>query len=203
MHPLPAGDGYSGPFDPDRHLDGFSDRALVAFAPELAMQTHLLMSSAEIAVAERFGADRARALVADAWGAATWITTERLLAALGPEASLESVLALHPAIAPGFSRSIDADDAAFRCVLTPSHPGLLDPNQPGWVGALARGDRRGFDGLVAAAAVGARVDDVSVTDADITVTGSIDPARGTLPEPSAMAFMRIGLLASWSFAPPR
>lgn len=199
---LPAADGYGGPFDPDRHLDGFSDRALVALAAGFAMQTHLLMSAAEIAVAERFGADRARELIADAWGAAAWITSERLVAALGESASVAAMLALHPAIPPGFERVVESDGAAFRCVLEPTAPALLDPAQPGWIGALARGDRRGFDAMVAPAAVGARVDAVSVSDGRVVIEGSVDPGRGPLPEPAAMAFMRIGLLASWSFSLP-
>ncbi|MFM8972794.1 MAG: hypothetical protein ACKOOG_09190 [Actinomycetota bacterium] len=199
---LPTADGYGGPFDPDRHLDGFSSRALLAFAPELAMQTHLLMSSAEIAVAERFGAERARELIADAWGAAAWITTERLVAALGESASVATVLALHPAIPPGFARAIERDDRSFRCVLEPAAPALLDPAQPGWIGALVRGDRRGFDGIIAPAALGARVDAITVSDGRVVIEGSVDPDRGPLPEPEAMAFMRIGLLSSWSFSLP-
>lgn len=197
--PRPPGDGYQGAFDPDFRLTGCSDATLATLAHEFAMQTHLLMCSAEIALAEHFGQDRARDLLADAWLATAWIGSERLARALS-ETDLATIIALHPALPPGFARDVAVDGAHLRCTLTPTQPALLDPDQPGWIGALARGETRGFDGLVRGFDPRARVAALTVGDGSIEVDVLVDPEVPVGREPDVLAFMRIGTLASWQFA---
>ena len=146
--PRPAGDGYPAEFDPKFRLSDASDGTLIALAIEFAVQTHLLMCSGEIALAERFGADTARELIADAWLATSWVASERLRELLGDGVDVATVLALTPAIPPGFAREVAVDGSRVRLTLIPESPELLTSSQTGWIGALGRGERRGIEGIV-------------------------------------------------------
>jgi hypothetical protein len=200
IEPRPAGDGYQGPFDPDFHLAQCSNATLAAVAREFAVQTHLLMCSAELALAERFGADRARDLLADAWGATAWVGSERLRDVLGSDADIAAVLTSHPAIPPGFARTVERDGDRVRCTLVPESAALLDPGRPGWIGALARGETRGIEGIVQPIDGRARVDRVAVGDGRVTIDIHVDPGSEPVREPDGVAFMRVGMLSTWKFS---
>jgi hypothetical protein len=192
IDPRPAGDGYQGALDPDFRLDKCSDETLRAVMREFAVQTHLLMCSAEIALTEKYGNDRARDLVGDAWLATAWIASERL------QLDVADTLARHPAIPPGFDRTVERDGTHVRCVLRPESAALLDPAQPGWIGALARGDRRGIEGIVRP--VDPRADfDLHVSD-EVIVDVHLAALGAPPEEPPVLAFMRIGSLSTFSFA---
>lgn len=198
--PRPDGDGYQRAFDPDFRLATCSDPTIVALAREFTVQTHLLMCSGEIALAERFGADQARELIADAWLATAWVASERLRAVLGDDVDVATALALHPAIPPGFDRSIEVDGNQLRCTLVAESAALLDPAQPGWIGALARGERRGFEGMVQPIDPRARVDAVQIDGDTVTIEVSLRHEDADVREPDCVAFMRVGMLASWRFS---
>ncbi len=201
IEPRPAGDGYQGEFEPKFRLADCSDATLAALAREFATQTHLLMGSGEIALAERFGADRARELIADAWLATAWVGSERLRDTLGADTDIATVLALHPALPPGFNRTVtmDGNGEHVHLVLVPESPALLDPDQPGWIGALARGDTRGIEGIVQPIEGRAHVAAMKVADGQITVDIHVDPSAPPVTVPDVVSFMRIGTLASWKF----
>ena len=196
--PRPLGDGYQGAFDPKFGLSGCSDSTLRALAREFAVQTHLLMCSAEVALAERYGLDRARDLLAEAWLASAWASTERLRSAL-EITDVESMLMVHPAIPPGFARSVSTSESVVRLELVPESAALLSPEQPGWIGALARGERRGLQGIVQALDARARVTSVVVDDGCVVATIDCSPALLPLEEPEVLAFMRVGMLSTWKF----
>ena len=118
---------------------------------------------------------------------------------LGEDVDLATVLALHPAIPPGFTRTIDARDGHVHCVLTPESPALLDPDQPGWIGALARGEQAGVQGLAQAIDARALVRAVHARDGVVEIDVDVDPNAEPAPEPAVVAFMRIGMLSSWKF----
>lgn len=198
--PRPPGDGYDGPFEPDFHLIDMSDETVAAVAREFTVQTHLLMCSGEIALAERFGDDKARDLVADAWRATAWVATERLRDVLGDAFDVEAALALHPAIPPGFTRTIERDGSQITCTLGAESAALLDPGQPGWIGALARGDARGIEGVVRPLDRRARIDDVDVSNDRVTIRVETGALAEPVPEPDTVAFMRVGMLSTWKFA---
>jgi hypothetical protein len=188
----PAGDGYQGALDPDFCLDKCSDETLRAVMREFAVQTHLLMCSAEIALAERYGTERARELVGDAWLATAWVESERL------RRDVADTLRDHPAIPPGFGRIVERDGNDVRCTLRPESAALLDPGQPGWIGALARGDRRGIEGMVRP--VAPRADfDIRVAD-DVVVDVRIDALAEPPEPPPVLAFMRVGSLSTFAFS---
>jgi hypothetical protein len=199
--PRPPGEGYQGDFDPDFRLTHCSSATLAALAGEFGLQTHLLMCSAEIALAERFGADRARELVADAWLATAWVASERLRSALGEAFDVATVLALHPAIPPGFTRVVETNGNQVLCTLTAESSALLDTNQTGWIGALARGERRGFEGIVLPVDPTARVEAVTTKGGDVLAEISLDATRDARAEPDVVAFMRIGMLHRFQFQP--
>jgi hypothetical protein len=197
--PRPDGDGYHGPFDPEFHLGDCSSDTIIALAREFAVQTHLLMCSGEVALAERFGPERARSLLSDAWLATSWVASQRLRDALGDDLDLGTLLALHPALPPGFARHVHVDDEQIRCTLTPEAPGLLDPGQGGWIGGLARGDARGIEGMVQAIEPRARVAAMNVSADTVAIDVHVDRNAEPVREPDPVAFMRIGMLNSWKF----
>jgi hypothetical protein len=198
--PRPEGDGYQGAFEPKFRLADTSDATLIALAREFTLQTHLLMCSGEIAMAEHFGVERARDLLADAWLATSWSSSERLQKLLEDDADVETVLALQPSVPPGFARAVERDGDRVRLTLAPESPALLDDAQPGWIGAMVRGERRGFQGMVQPIDARARVEAVQVVDGGVTVDVVIDPGAEPQSEPSSVAFMRIGMLGTWKFS---
>jgi hypothetical protein len=196
--PRPAREGYWGQFDPKFRLADCSDGTMVAVAREFAVQTHLLMCSAEIALAERFG-EQAVELLADAWLATAWVGSERLRDALGGELDIATALELAPALPPGFRRSVTRDGARVQLVLTPEFEGLLDRTQPGWIGLLARGETRGLQGIVQPLNGGARVESVQNDGDAIVADISVDPNAAPQPVPQVLDFMRVGMLHTWKF----
>jgi hypothetical protein len=199
IDPRPFGEGYQGPFDPAFRLSACSDATLVALAREFQVQTHLLMCSGEIALAERFGAGRARDLVAEAWLATAWAESERLLETLGADADVATVLAIHPAIPPGFTRSVSVAGDVVRCSLEAEAGALLDPTQTGWIGALARGEVRGITGIVHPIDPRAEVD-INTHGGRLTIDVRCGAAPEPVREPDVVAFMRVGMLATWKFS---
>jgi len=196
--PRPSGDGYQGAFDPKFGLADCSDATLRVLAREFAVQTHLLMCSAEIALAERYGDERARELLADAWLASAWASSERLRDTL-EVTDIGAMLLLHPAIPPGFVRAVTSSGTQVELGLTPESPALLDTTQPGWIGALARGETRGLQGIVQPLDARARVASVRVSDGRVVVAVDVDPSASVLEEPEVLAFMRVGMLSTWKF----
>jgi len=196
--PRPSGDGYQGAFDPKFGLADCSDATLRVLAREFAVQTHLLMCSAEIALAERYGDERARELLADAWLASAWASSERLRDTL-EVTDIGAMLLLQPAIPPGFVRAVTSSGTQVELGLTPESPALLDTTQPGWIGALARGETRGLQGIVQPLDARARVASVRVSDGRVVVAVDVDPSASVLEEPEVLAFMRVGMLSTWKF----
>jgi hypothetical protein len=190
----PPDDGYDRPFDPAFRLADCSDATLHALMREFAIQTHLLMASVEIAFTERYGTDVARNLVGDAWLATAWVTSERM------RLDVADTLRWHPAIPPGFERTIEHNGRHVRCALRPESAALLDADQPGWVGAIARGDRRGVEGMIRPvdrrATFDLHVDQSIVIDVELAALSEREAPK----DPPVLAFMRVGSLAAFEFA---
>ncbi|HET9729089.1 MAG TPA: hypothetical protein VFR41_06685, partial [Acidimicrobiia bacterium] len=136
---------------------------------------------------------------ADAWSATAWVISERIARTL-PELDLASVLALHPALPPGFNRHVEESSTRVTCVLTPERPDLVDADTLGWIGALARGDRRGIEGVVHGFDRMGVVTDVLTTADTIAITVEKSGTEPANPPP-ALDFMRVGTLAAWEFRP--
>jgi hypothetical protein len=196
---------YRGSFNPAFRLADLSHGTLVAVAREFQEQVHLLTSSAELSLADRLGRDTAREIMASQWTGAAWVASERLAAALGLEGggidAVAAVLALHPAFPPGFESTlrVDAGGGRLTLELTPSAGGLLDPDNPGWLGLLARGERGGVEAMAQAVDRQARVADVTVGDDRVTVDVAVDPSAPPAPEPPEVELVRLSGAVSWVF----
>ncbi len=176
---------YARPAEPGFKLGHLSSATLAAVAREFQIQVNLLAASAEIALAERVGAERAREASAAQWSAVGWHGAARLARALGVESggagAVAQVLRLHAALPPGFAREIAVEGERVLVALAPQRDGLLDAAHPGWLGALARGETRGLEAaaqgadprarLVACRVGGARV------EAELTVSAGTEPAK--------------------------
>ena len=193
---------YSGELDPQAKLAVWSRPTLEALTNEFDAQAHLLAASGELALEARYGRDNARTMLADSWVATGWNGTERLVHALDlegePAELLASVLALHPGIPYGFDRAIDVTGDAVTFTLTPSVDGLLDPDHPGTVGLVARGEHGGVEAMARAVVPRARVRSFDVADGSAIVVIDLDAAEPT-DEPASVAFMRFGLAPAFSF----
>ena len=194
---------YAGPFDPDFELSDLSDGALVGVAREFQVQAHLLMCASELALRDRFGADAAREILADAWAGAGWIASERLgraLPATGSSADVARVLALQPMLPPGFDTTIEElEPGRVRVELRPGTDGLLDPDHPGWCGLLARGETRGVAAMAHAVDRRARVAERPVHDGTLRIDVVVDEDAAPAPEPDGAALVRIGMVSVWDF----
>ena len=132
---------YSGRFRPEFRLNQLTDGALAAAAREFQMQSHLKAAANEASIAEHVDKRLGQSAMEEGWIMPAWIVGERVARALGlgtgPEA-VAQLLAFTPVLPPGFDRSVNVDGDQVTITFTPVLDGLLDPEHPGLVGALAR-----------------------------------------------------------------
>jgi len=194
---------YRGPFVPDFRLASLSSAVLAAVAREFQMQSHLLVSAAELALAARFDADVVRAMLAKHWVGVAWLTSERLADRLGARdggaEGVAAVLRLQPDLCPGFDRAVEVDGDRVRLTLTPTTLGLLDPDHPGSPGLLARAERAGMEALAQGADRRARLEALRADDQRVVAEWVVDPAASPADEPDEVALVRMGLAGTWAF----
>jgi hypothetical protein len=201
----PAGwTDYARAFEPGFRLGHLSSATLAAVAREFQVQCQLLACSAELAVGERLGAARAREVLATQWIAVAWVAGQRLAAALGVAGGgapgVAAALRLHAALPPGFARAVEVHGDAVRVALEPSSPELLDPEHPGWLGLLVRGDARGLEVAAQAVDPRARLEACAVAGGRIEAGLRVDPAAAPVEAPKEAAFMRLSTATSWVFS---
>jgi len=201
-----AADGwtdYRGPLDPEFRLGRLATPTLAKVTREFQVQSHLLVSSAEMTLTERLGRDEARRLLAAQWIGASWVASERLARALGigggGSEAIAAVLLRVATLAPGFERRVEVSPDRVRLVLTPESGELLDPEQPGWLGLLVRGEPGGLEALAQAVEPRARLAQHTVRDGAIALELAIDPAASPVAAPQPVALTRISTAASWRF----
>jgi hypothetical protein len=194
---------YRGAFDPDFRLTALSSSALAAVAREFQMQSHLLVSAAELALATRFDQDVVRAMLAKHWVGVAWLTSERLAARLGVSdggaAGVAAVLALQADLPPGFDREVAVDRDRVQCTLTATVPELLDPEHPGSPGLLARGERSGWEAMAHGVDRRARLESLEVSGGQVVAAWLVDPAAEPATEPDEVALIRMSLASTWAF----
>jgi hypothetical protein len=185
---------YARNVDPGFKLGLLSSATLAAVAREFQMQEHLLSASAEMALVERVGRDKARGVLLQQWGALGWRASERLAAALGiANRGVDAVamaLRLHAILPPGFSRDVQIEGESVTLRLEPQSPELLDPEHPGWLGLAVRGEGLGIETAAQGVDPRARLASVAVRggaiEAEITVRAGAEPAK----IPKAATFMK-------------
>jgi hypothetical protein len=199
-----AADGmadYGGAFDPGFRLGSLASATLAAVAREFQLQCHLLSSSAELALTQRFGRPKAREILAAQWNAVGWIAGPRLARALGLEgaAALEAALRFGATLPPGFARRVERDGDRIALVLEPASAELLAPENPGWLGLLVRGSARGIEALAQSVEPRARLIACDARDGRIAIGISVDPGAAAAPEPPEAAFMRLSTATGFVF----
>jgi len=170
-------------------------------AREFQVQCHLLSSSAELALAARFGAPKAREILEAQWIAIAWVGGRRLAGALGGAAAeaLPDVLRLHGALPPGFARRVESRGDRLRLWLEPTSAALLEPENPGWLGLVARGRTRGVEALAQAVEPRARLVGFESADGGIAAEFAIDADREAAKAPKEAAFMHLSTATTWIF----
>ena len=194
---------YRGALDTDFRLGSLSSATLAAVARESHLQEHLLASSAELTLAERLGRPRARELIAAQWNAVGWIAGPRLARALGLEKpgveTLAAVLRFGATLPPGFRRAVRSQSDRVHLVLEPASAELLDPENPGWLGLLARGSARGVEVLAQSVEPRARLASIDTRDGRIAIEISVDPGASAAEAPPEAQFMKLSTATSFVF----
>ena len=204
--PQSAADGwtdYRGALEPEFRLGQLSTATLAAVAREFQLQSHLLASSAELALALRFGVSQARTILAAQWNAVGWVAGPRLVRALGLEGrgveAVVAVLRLGATLPPGFTRAVRHDGNRIQLVLEPANAELLAPENPGWLGLLVRGNARGVEVLAQSVEPRARLLANDTRDGRIVIELAIDPSTPAAEAPPEAAFMRLSTATSFAF----
>jgi len=194
---------YRGAFDPAFRLGDLSSATLAAVAREFQIQSHLLASSAELALTDRLGVERAREVSTAQWIAVAWVAGQRLARALGHGAggapAVAEVLRLHAALPPGFARRVTARDGRVRVELEAASAELLATEQPGWLGLLLRGATRGVEAAAQAVEPRIRLDGLDLRRGVLTLDLSIDATAAPAEAPGEAAFMRQSTATGWVF----
>jgi len=204
--PEPHPDGrtdYRGAFEPEFRLGHLSTATLAAVAREFQVQTHLLASSAEMALTARFGTERAREILTKQWIALGWTAGQRLARALGATGggvgALAKILLLAATLPPGFARTAEVSGERVVLALDPASADLLDPENPGWLGLCARGVARGIEALAQAVEPRARLARLDTTAGRIVAELDVDASRPPAEPPQEAAFMKLSTATSWEF----
>jgi hypothetical protein len=189
--------------EPEFKLGLLSSSTLAAVAREFQIQEHLLSCSAELALVERIGVEKARAVLLQQWSGVGWRASERLGAALGLAGggadAVARVLALHAVLPPGFSRSILVEGDSVGIVLEPQSTDLLDPSHPGWLGLIARGEGLGIESAAQGVDARARLVSTAVRDGRIEAELTVDPAGEAATMPKAAQFMSVSGATTFRF----
>jgi hypothetical protein len=192
---------YRGPFRPEFRLNQLTDGALAAVAREFLMQSHLKAAANEASIAEHVDKSLGPTAMEEGWILPAWIVGERVARALGLDTGPEAVatlLAFTPVLPPGFDRRVTVDGDRVTVTLTPVVDGLLDPEHPGLVGALARGATGGIEGTVGALGYQPVALSVDVNGSSVRVTMGLEQATPD-SEPVSVTLSRMGPMANWSF----
>jgi hypothetical protein len=194
---------YGGAFDPDFRLGVLSTPTLAAVTREFQAQSHLLSCAAELTLARRLDAARARALLASQWTGASWVASQRLASALGlsggGSATIAAVLLLLATLPPGFERRVEVERDRVRLLLEPESAALLDPEHPGWLGLLARGEPRGIEAAARAIEPRARLAGLAIRDGRIEIEVVVEAGAAPAEPPPEIAFMRLSGATGWRF----
>jgi hypothetical protein len=86
-----------------------------------------------------------------------------------------------------------------RLWLEPASSALLDPENPGWLGLVARGRARGVEAIAQAVEPRARLVGFESADGRIAAEFAIDAERRAVQAPKEAAFMHLSTATAWIF----
>jgi hypothetical protein len=145
---------YRAPQDPDLRFEMFSTGALRGLLHEIAVQTHLLVMSFNLAVERRYGTDDAVDIGAKHFAGSAGLSAERLRDAFGLDRSLAAVaqvLLWHPAFQPSSYTDLEVvfDEAEDHLELRLSDcTATQEPDHLNWMRLAADGHDQGLTTLV-------------------------------------------------------
>ncbi|CUU57948.1 hypothetical protein Ga0074812_115150 [Parafrankia irregularis] len=198
---------YSGPFAADFALEDLSRSALVIALREVALQSHLLFRSYQLAVEDHFGTERVAQVVPRVFAGLGGLTSERLRRSMrlpGGAESVARVLRLHPMLAPaGYVRTrIELVDATRVRFALRESPVTSEPDGRTWfarlghdAGSLAQIAAlvRGVDARARVGAARLRPDEVLAYEIEV------DPAAPEAPEAPEVRLAKISNGAGFLF----
>jgi len=194
---------YARDVEPEFKLGLLSSATLAAVAREFQIQEHLLSCSAEMALVERVGLEKARAVLLAQWSAVGWRAGERLAAVLGVAGggapAVARVLRLNAALPPGFARDARVEGDSVSLTLTPQSAALLDVEHPGWLGLVARGERLGIETAAQGVDPRARLESIAVRDGTISAELSVRADAPAAAMPKAAQFMKTSTATTFTF----
>jgi hypothetical protein len=79
------------------------------------------------------------------------------------------------------------------------NPDLLDPEHPGWLGLLARGEQGGLEAAAQAVEPRARLADFSIRSGRVAMEFTVQRDAAAATAPPAAAFMSLSTASSFSF----
>ena len=209
--PQPSGglSDYSGSFDPDLHLDDFSHAALLLIAQEFCLQSHLLVRSFMMAIAERWGDVAAQEIAAHQFVGIAGLTAERLSTALRLGTDLDAIaklFQLHPAFQPRGYIDLHVERAAcaVHCWIGDC-AALAEGDTYSWCALLAASPEphRAIEAMARAINPRARCRPIRVPGAHSAWSVEIDEDAAPAPEPPEVVLTKLSKGASFQFAPRR
>jgi hypothetical protein len=196
---------YRAPQDPDLRFEMFSTGALRGLLHEIAVQTHMLVMSFNLAVDRRYGTEDAVAIGAKHFAGSAGLTSERLRDAFGLDRSLAAVaqvLMWHPAFQPSTYTDLDVDldegEGTLELRLR-SCTATEEPDHLNWMRLATDGHDQGITTLVQGVDLrysAERIDPGPDALAAWRVLRSDEPAR----EASEVALTRFSTGATFEFS---
>jgi len=197
---------YAGALWADVPFTEFSHSALVRLAEEVALQGHLLALSFRLAVAARFGEEKATDLLRKQFTGCAGVVAGRLQAALSLAQDVDAavaVLGLHPAFAPSGYTGVTVERAGSqRCVvrIPLNSPARADG---GWLAALEPAHVEPVAAMLRAIHPQLRIRDVSCSTDALKIAFAFDPQATEEPERGEVLLTRISTGAAFVFADRR
>ncbi|MBI2169916.1 MAG: hypothetical protein HYU28_10550 [Actinobacteria bacterium] len=197
---------YSGPFDPELHLERFDRPTLSLVLEEVCLQGQLLSRSFMLALEDRFGRDAAARIGRKQSTGIAGLTARRLARFLGSPPGLDGiarVLALHPAFLPRayVDFRIESEDRQLLVSMYPC-PALDEADGLTWAALLLGGDEP-LAALVQAVDPRAGVTRAPSPHGDAAATWlvQVDAAAPPAPEPPEVAVTLFSTGADFRFSP--
>ena len=188
---------YAGPFDPGFQLEDLSHRALLVVLQEAAVQTHLLVRSYLLCIAQRFGDEDAAALGRRQWTGSAARAAHRIRRALGVEGddapAIAKVFQLHPHFHPRayVPLRVDVRDARSVRLFLDDGPAFHEGDPYSWFVGLGDAPHPAIDAIAGAVNPRARCHPVDPGDARLAWDVVIDPGAPPQEEPMELGLARI------------
>ena len=112
---------------------------------------------------------------------------------------MAAVLRRLATLPPGFHRSAEISGDRIHLVLEPRSADLLDPDHPGWLGLLARGEKAGLEAAAQAVEPRARLTDFSTRSGRVVMEFTVQRGAAAATAPPAAAFMPLSTATTFSF----